>query len=116
MTQLFEMPSNAGRIQAIDPHHVTGVQSYRSTLPGRGSQLFDMSVVWIGNRNLFVCSWSVEDTVKALNAARRADAGLFREGYLRGMEDALAGSADEQILALRWDEHLLDQSHPEDAK
>lgn len=116
MTQLFEMPSNAGRIQAIDPHHVTGVQSYRSTLPGRGTQLFDMSVVWIGNRNLFVCSWSVEDTVAALNASRRAEAGLYAAGFRDGVEAALAGNAGEQILEAQWQAHLANQSHPEDAK
>lgn len=81
---LIEMPGNTGKIFAIDPARVTGLAPYRSTLPGRGGQLFDMTIVWLDNRTLFVCCWTVEHVLSTVNAARQPLESAFRAGYSAG--------------------------------
>jgi hypothetical protein len=83
---LIELPGNQGQVFAVDPAHVTALAPYRSTLAGRGAQLFDMTIVWIDNRTLFVCSWSIEHTSSVLNTAR-SNMPLylaFEAGYREG--------------------------------
>lgn len=82
---LIEFPGNRGQIFAVDPHHVTAVQAYRSTLSGRGGQLFDMTTVWLDNRSIFACSWSVDHVLQVLNAARQPLARAFEAGYTEGI-------------------------------
>lgn len=79
---LLEFPGNQGQIFAVDPCHVTAVRPYRSTLPGRGAQLFDMTIVWLDERTVFVCSWSVEQTLNAVNTAvREPQLAAFEAGW-----------------------------------
>ena len=78
---LIEMPGNRGQIFAIDPLHVTAVNGFKGTLPGRGGQLFDMTTVWIDNRTVFVCPWKVEHVLQVLNAARQPLKSAFEAGY-----------------------------------
>jgi len=82
---LVELPGNAGRVFAVDPHAVTAVAPCRSTLAGRGMQTFDMSAVWMHDRQVIVCAWSVESTLAALNAVRRGEADAFAAGYTAGI-------------------------------
>lgn len=82
---LVELPANNGTIFAVDPHHVTGVQAYSSTLPGR-TGIHDMSAVWLDNHNVFVCAWSVEHTLRVLNEERKRDFATFTAGYNAGLE------------------------------
>lgn len=103
---LVELPSNQGGIFAVDPHHVTAVQPYRSTIAGRGAQVYDMCAVWLHNRSIFVSAWSVEQVLDVLNTARQGDAGLYAAGFRDGTEAALAGSSGEQILEAAWIAHL----------
>lgn len=113
MTQLVELPSNNGQIFAVDPHTVTGIQHHRGTLPGRGIETFDMCAVWAkpledgATTQVFICAWTVHDTVAYLNNHRQAQANLFGAGYRRGAEDAAGTSgADEQSLRDAWHVHL----------
>lgn len=104
---LIEMPGNRGQIFAIDPYHVTGVNGFKGTLPGRGGQLFDMTTVWIDNRSIFVCSWKVEHVLQVLNAARQPLAKAFEAGYraaeltqpgaLRAVPEEVQGAFDAWI-------------------
>lgn len=84
---LIELPSNTGQVYGVDPHHVTAVAPYHSTLPGKGGQIFPMSIVWLQDRSLFVCAWSTEQTLEVLNAARHGEAALFAAGYRAGIAD-----------------------------
>jgi hypothetical protein len=82
---LVELPSNNGTVFAVDPHAVTAVQPYRSTIAGSGSALRDMCTVWLGDRSIFVCAWTTETTVGVLNAARHAETAVFAAGYAAGI-------------------------------
>jgi hypothetical protein len=109
VTRLIELPSNTGTLIAVDPHSVTAVQAYRGTLPGRGSELFDMSAVWVDRRNIYVCAWSVEQALAVLNAARQSDADVFAAGFR-------AGSAWEATdVEAAWITHLASTRTPETA-
>jgi hypothetical protein len=103
---LVELPSNQGGIIAIDPHAVSAVQPYRSTIAGRGSQVYDMSAIWLHNRSIYVSAWAVEQVLDVLNTARQSDAELFAAGYREGVTDALAGSSGEEILRAAWMSYL----------
>jgi hypothetical protein len=98
---LIKLPGNNGCVFAVDAHTVTGVQPYRSTLPGKGTQVFDMCAVWTNNREIFVCAWSVETTIDRLNKARQADADLFAAGYRAVLPDA-----EPEALSVAWKQFL----------
>lgn len=103
---MIELPGNQGGVFAVDAHAVSAVQPYRSTIAGRGSQVFDMSAVWLHNRSIFVSAWGVEEVLAVLNAARQADADLYAAGFRDGTEAALAGSSGEEILRAAWIAYL----------
>ena len=83
---LIELPSNEGKIIAVNPHHVTAVQPYFGLIAGKeGKQ--EMCVVWVARdqgTNLYVCAWTIEATLDALNAARRDDFEAFKNGWYAG--------------------------------
>lgn len=99
---LIELPSNQGGIIALDPHQVTAVQPYRSTIAGRGAQVYDMAAVWLQNRSIFVTAWSAEQVLDVLNKARHNDAGLFAAGYRAGIAD----DRMTQDIEAAWREYL----------
>lgn len=80
---LLELPSNDGKIIAVNPHHVTAVQPYFGFISGKeGKQ--EMCVIWVARdqgTNLYVCAWTIEATMDALNAARRDDFNAFAAGW-----------------------------------
>lgn len=80
---LLELPSNDGKIIAVNPHHVTAVQPYFGFISGKeGKQ--EMCVIWVARdqgTNLYVCAWTIEATMDALNAARRDDFNAFEAGF-----------------------------------
>lgn len=43
---LLELPSNDGKIIAVNPHHVTAVQPYSGYVAGQEGKR-DMAVVWV---------------------------------------------------------------------
>lgn len=94
---LIELPGNKGQVFAVDPAQVTALAPYRSTLPGKGNQLFDMTTVWVEKRAIFVCSWSYEHTLQVLNAAREPLFTAFEAGWREGMRDQR--DADRYALA-----------------
>lgn len=81
---LVELPSTDGTTIAVNPHHVTAVQPYNGRLPGReGMQ--SMCAVWVARdqgTNLYVCTWSLEQTLDVLNTAKRDDFAAFEAGYM----------------------------------
>lgn len=79
---LIELPSNTGKVFAVNPHHVTAVTPYRSTMAGRVGQ-HDMCVLRLSGDTtaLYVCAWPVEDTLDVLNTARRGEAAAYEAGY-----------------------------------
>jgi hypothetical protein len=99
---LIELPSNQGSIIALDPHAVSAVQPYRGPIAGRGAQVFDLSTVWLHNRSIFVCAWSVEQVLDVLNTARHGEAALYAAGFREGVAAGQSGDAGEQILAASW--------------
>ena len=81
---LVELPSNDGKIIAVNPHHVTAVQQYEGYVAGQEGRR-QMAVVWVARdqgTNLYVCAWSIEQTLDALNAAKRDDFEAFKSGWL----------------------------------
>lgn len=84
---LIELPSNKGGIIAVDPHAVSALVPYRGAIAGRGAQLYDMCLVWLHDRSIFVCAWSVEQVSAVLNGARHGEAALFAAGYHAGIAD-----------------------------
>jgi hypothetical protein len=105
LMSLVELPSNTGKVIALDPHAVTAVVPYRGPIAGRGAQVFDMCTLWLHDRSIFVCAWSVEQTLDCLNAARLRDAALFAAGYQAGIADDRmtddVGAAWERYLESR---------------
>lgn len=83
---LVDFPGNDGKIFSIDPSHVTAVKPYRSTLPGRGAQLFDMTSVWMDNHAIFVCSWSIDHVRQVIDDAQDSLKAAFEAGYRAGIE------------------------------
>lgn len=81
---LIEFPGNQQKVFAIDPARVTAVAPYQATLPTRGAQLFDMSVIWIDDHTCFISSWSVDHVLQVLNAARAPLAKAFEAGWKAG--------------------------------
>lgn len=80
---LIELPSNTGKVFAVNPHHVTAVQPYSSTLAGRVGT-HDMSAVWVRRdqgTNIFVCAWTPEQVLDALNTGKRADYAAWEAAY-----------------------------------
>lgn len=81
---LLELPSNDGKIIAVNPHHVTAVQPYEGHVAGQQGRR-PMCVIWVARdqgTNLFVCAWSIEQTLDVLNTAKRDDFEAFRNGWL----------------------------------
>lgn len=81
---LVELPSNDGKIIAVNPHHVTAVQAYEGYVAGQEGRR-SMSVVWVARdqgTNLYICAWSIEQTMDALNTARRDDFEAFKNGWI----------------------------------
>lgn len=116
---LVELPSNDGKIIAVNPHHVTAVQPYQGFVLGREGQQ-DMSVVWTKGTeqgtNLYVCAWSVSATLDHLNAAKRDDALAFAAGYRAARERAglsLGPDPEEMLRALLEWQGVI---HPEPAE
>lgn len=104
---LVELPTNTGGLVAVNPHAVTGVQPYTGTLPGTGQELHPMSAVWVHDRNIFVCAWSVENTLAALNTAKHSDAEIFAAGFRAGL--ALEGDYDPECVREAWDGYLRER-------
>lgn len=80
---LIELPSNTGKVFAVNPHHVTAVQPYSSTLAGRVG-MHDMSAVWVRRdqgTNIFVCAWTPEQVLDALSTGRDVEGDAFAAGF-----------------------------------
>lgn len=79
---LIELPSNTGKVFAVNPHHVTSVTPYRSTMAGRVGMV-DMCILRLAGDTtaLYVCAWSLEDTLEVLNMSRRAEMDAFQAGF-----------------------------------
>lgn len=77
---LVELPSREGKLIAVNPHRVSGVQPYFGYRVG-SPQKEEMSVIWVDGHNIYICAWTVEAALEVLNAAKRADARAFEAGY-----------------------------------
>jgi hypothetical protein len=81
---LVELPANTGKVFAVNPHHVTAVAPYSGQLAGK-SGMHDISAVYVRNPQgptaVYICAWSVEDTLDALNTARTVDMEAFQAGF-----------------------------------
>lgn len=87
---LIELPSNTGKVFAVNPHHVTSVTPYRSTMAGRvGMQ--DMCILRLAGDTtaLYVCAWSIEDTLDVLRRGRDQEGEAFAAGF-RACDAAVA--------------------------
>jgi hypothetical protein len=104
--KLIELPNTTGGVFAVDPHAVSAVQPYRSTIAGRGTQVFDMCAVWLHNRSIFVCAWSPEQVIDILTEARQADADLFAAGYAAAAEGVYSLLTPPQDVAAAWKAYL----------
>lgn len=107
MSQLIELPGNQGKVFAVDPHRVTGVAPYEGPLSGR-TGVYEMSIVWLDNRTLFVCAWPFLQTLDFLNGARGSDAEVFAAGYEAAVEAHVFGekSLSEGGCAEAWKTYL----------
>lgn len=83
---MVELPSRDGKIIAVNPHRVSGVQSYSGYMQDADGKVVgnkqDMSVVWVNNHTLYVCIWPPTVTLDALNEGKHRDAAAFTAGYL----------------------------------
>lgn len=80
---LVELPSNTGKVIAVNPHHVTSVTPYRSTMAGRvGMQ--DMCILRMAGDTtaLYVCAWGIEETLDALRRGRDQEGEAFAAGFM----------------------------------
>jgi hypothetical protein len=111
---LVELPSNNGQIIAVNPHHVTAVQPYEGTMAGKVGT-HPMSVIWVARdqgTNLYVCAWSIQDTLEALNEAKRADAAAFQAGYNAARSDGVYSPSDIEAAFLEWQGRTPSKENP----
>ena len=102
---LVELPSNDGKLIAVNPHHVTSCRVYTGTLAGRTVPV-EMTVLTVDNHTVYICSWPIEHTLEALNAAKRDDFIAFEAGYHAAIRHAARGhedmSSDTRAAFLAW--------------
>lgn len=100
---LVELPSNTGKIIAINPHHVSAVQAYSGYCSGVVGKK-DMSAIWVNGHNIYVCAWDVETVTEFLNKARHDEAALFAAGWnAYALSRAMAPSYEDPTgLEIAW--------------
>jgi hypothetical protein len=115
---LIELPSNNGKVFAVNPHHVSAVAPYSGTLAGRVG-LHDMCVVYVRNpggpTGIYISAWSVTDTLDALNIGRHSDYAAFHAGYTaaQGMGALSPDNAEVTESFRQWagaDTHVVESN------
>lgn len=114
---LVELPGIDGKLIAVNPHRVTGVQHHEGYRIG-SPQKEDLSAIWVDNHNVYLCAWDVDTALKVLNEAKQTEAQLFAAGFRAAFDPSYDSPSPQEMADMMRAAFLLyldGDGEPDDA-